>query len=323
MRYLLTLLAALFLITGCSQRQYFEPEDSVGFDQDSKSMGAEIISFNRDGATLDNGQVITKQGILKEKLPEGYEFINVVDGKVIATDNKSKILIGQKEIEIGSVIVAATFKDDILALVHSNNAISLYDLRTDKVLFKEYLGKSFANDTRIANPYFMSNIVLFPALDGRVSVVSLQNYKVVRNITVDADGRFNNIIFLNVVNDTLVAATANKIISVGDGVLNIKKYEIRDVIAHGNNLYIATIDGQIIKTDISLNIADRKKYQFAKIYALAFGESLYALESQGYLINISEDFKSDTIYDFSFDEEEKVIAQGNTIYFGNDYIKLK
>lgn len=323
MKYLLTLIATLFLITGCSQRQYFEPEDSVDFEQDSKSMSAEITTFNRDGATLDNGQIISKQGILKQKLPEGFDFVNISEGKIISTNNLDKIAIDSEIIEIGSVIIAATIKDDIMALVHSNNAISLYDLRAKKTLFKEYLGKSFANDIRVANPYFMSNIVLFPALDGRVAVVSLQNYKIVRNITVDADGRFNNIIFLDVVNDTLVAATANKIISVGDGILNIKKYEIRDVISAGNSLYIATIDGQIIKTDISLNIANRKKFQFAKIYALAFGESLYALESQGYLINLSDDFSKETIYDFSFDEEEKVIALGNTIYFGSEYIKLK
>lgn len=323
MKYLLFLVATLFLITGCSQRQYFDPEDSHSFDQDSKSIGSEIIAFNRDGATLDNGNIITKNGVLPHTLKEGYEFINISEGKVISTNNIDKIAIDTQVIEIGSVIIAATLKDDLLALIHSNNAISLYDLKTNKTVFKEYLGKSFANDIRTANPIFMSNIILYPALDGRVSVLSLQNYKIVRNITVDADGRFNNIIFLNVVNDTLVAATANKIISVGDGVLNIKKYEIRDVISHGTNIYIATIDGQIIKTDISLNVSDRKKYQFAKIYSLAFGESLYALESQGYLINLSEDFKKDTIYDFSFDEEEKVIAIGDTIYFGSDYIKLK
>ena len=323
MKYLLTLVAALFLITGCSQRQYFDPEDSESFNQDSKSMGSDIIAFNKDGATLEDGKVITKKGILANKIPEGYEFLNIVDGKVIATNNFDKISIDNEIHEMGSVIIAASIKDGLLALIHSEDAISLYDMATKKTVFKEYLGKSFANDVRIANPYFMSNIVLFPGLDGKVVVVSMQNYKVVRNITVDADGRFNNIIFLDVVNDTLVAATANKIISVGDGVLNIKKYEIRDVIAHGNDVYIATIDGQIIKTDISLNIADRKKYQFAKFYALAFGDSLYALESQGYLINISEDFKKDTIYDFSFDEEEKVISVKDTIYFGSDYIKLK
>ncbi len=36
-------------------------------------------------------------------------------------------------------------------------------------------------------------------------------------------------------------------------------------------IYIATVDGQIIKTDISLNIMDRRKYKYAKFYALAYG----------------------------------------------------
>ena len=198
-----------------------------------------------------------------------------------------------------------------------------YDLRDGKILFKEYLSKSLANDNRIAAPYFMSNLILFPTLDGKIIVVSAQNYKILRNIIVDADSQFNNIIYLNVVNDTLIAASSKKIISVGDGVLHIKEYDLRVIISHGTDIYLATIDGQIIKTDISLNVMDRKKYKFAKIYALAFGDSLYALESQGYMINISEDFKTDKIYDFSFDEEDKVIAFGDTIYINDEYIKLK
>jgi hypothetical protein len=323
MKHLLFLIITLFIITGCSQRQYFEPEDSKSFNQDSKNMSAEIEAFNADGATLDNGQVISKRGITKTVLPEGYEFLNVSEGKLIATNNKDKVFIDGEIIDLKNVVIAATLKDDLLAMLFSDNAIVLYDLKDKKVVLKEYMEKSFANDVRIANPHFMSNIILFPTLNGKVVVVSKQNYKIVRNITVDADGRFNNIIFLQVVNDTLVAATANKIISVGDGVLNVKSYEIRDVISHGTDIYIATIDGQIIKTDISLNVQDRKKYQFAKVYALAFGESLYALESQGYLINISEDFQTDNIYDFSFDEDEKVISIDDTIYFGSEYIKLK
>jgi hypothetical protein len=41
------------------------------------------------------------------------------------------------------------------------------------------------------------------------------------------------------------------------------------------------------------------------------------------MVNISEDFKSDKIYDFSFDEEDKVIVFDDTIYIDNEYIKLK
>ncbi|WP_419763772.1 MAG: hypothetical protein ACNI28_08185 [Arcobacter sp.] len=323
MKHLLILISAIFLFTACSKKQYFEPEDTTSFNQDSKSISSSIKSFNRDGATLDNGQFISSKGVSNIKLAEGFEFLNLNEGKVISTNIKDKIFVGKKEIVTNTAVVAASMKDDILALVNSDNSIMAYDLRDGKILFKEYLSKSLANDNRIAAPFFMSNLILFPTLDGKILVVSAQNYKVVRNIIVDADNKFNNIIYLNVVNNTLIAASSKKVISVGDGVLNIKEYDLRDIIAHGTDIYLATIDGQIIKTDISLNIMDRKKYKYAKFYALAFGSSIYALESQGYLVNISEDFKTDKIYDYSFDEEDKVIVFGDTIYIHDEYIKLK
>ena len=37
----------------------------------------------------------------------------------------------------------------------------------------------------------------------------------------------------------------------------------------------------------------------------------------------NEDFKSDKIYDFSFDEEDKVVVFGDTLYYDDKYIKLK
>jgi len=323
MKHLLILISAIVLFTACSKKQYFEPEDTFSFNKDSKSINSDITSFNRVGATLDNGQFISEKGVSEIKLPEGYEFLNLNEGKVIASNNKDRILVGTKEIVLNSIVVAATMKNDIVSIVNSDNSIMAYDLRDDKILFKEYLTKSLANDTRIAAPYYMSNLILFPTLDGKVIVVSAQNYKVVRNIIVDADNQFNNIIYLNVVNNTLIAASTKKIISVGDGVLNVKQYDLRDIISHGTDIYLATIDGQIIKTDIMLNALALKKYKFAKFYALAFGDSLYALESQGYMVNISEDFKTDKIYDFSFNEEDRVIAFGDTIYIDNEYIKLK
>jgi len=323
MKHLLILISAIVLFTACSKKQYFEPEDTSSFNQDSKSISSSIKSFNRDGATLDNGQFISSKGVSNIKLPEGFEFLNLNEGKVISTNIKDKIFVADKEIVTNTAVVAASMKDDILALVNSDNSIMAYDLRDGKILFKEYLTKSLANDNRIAAPFFMSNLILFPTLDGKILVVSAQNYKVVRNIIVDADNKFNNIIYLTVVNNTLIAASSKKIISVGDGVLNIKEYDLRDIISHGNDIYLATIDGQIIKTDIMLNALALKKYKYAKFYALAFGSSIYALESQGYMVNISEDFKTDKIYDYSFDEEDKVIVFGDTMYINDEYIKLK
>ncbi|TLP39589.1 hypothetical protein [Arcobacter arenosus] len=323
MKNLLLFVSLVFILAGCATKEHFEPEDTIGsYDNTKANLSAQITSMNKDGATLDNGEIITKRGLSKFKIPEGYNFLNISDDKVISSNYKDKILIDKQEIEVSGVVVAASLKDNKLALLYSDNSIELRDIAENKTLLKEYFNHSFVNDTRIANPYFMSNIVLFPTLDGRIIVVSSTN-KIVKNIVVDPDGQFNNITFLDVINDTLVAATANKVISVGDGVLNLKNYNVRDIIAHGSYIYIATIDGQIIKTDISLNIIQRKKYKYAKVYALAYGTSLYALESQGYLINISDDFKSDAVYDFGFDNERKVIALGDTIYYDDEYIILK
>lgn len=323
MRVVFTLIAAIFLITGCSSKQYFEPEDTRSFSGDTESLSSAIVSFNRDGATLEEGEVISEKGQSTTTLMEGFTFINHSENGIISTNNKDQIAIGDQIIEIGSIVIAASIKNGILALVHSDNSVSAYDLKDNKTIFKEYYSKSFVNDVRIANPIFMTNIILFPTLDGKVIIVSSQNFKVIRAINVDASGKFNNISFLDVVNNTLIAATASKIVSVGDGVLNVKSYDIRDVISHGTDIYIATIDGQVIKTDISLNVQNRTKFKFAKIYSLVYGTSLYALESQGYLINISDDFQTETIYDFSFDEDDKVIAIKDTLYIGDEYIKLK
>ncbi len=324
MRHLLLLTGLVFILAGCAGKEFFEPTSTDGkYDSKETVLNANIASMNKDGATLNSGEIITKRGVSKFKIPKDFTFLNLSEDIVISSNYKDTVLLNEKEIKVNGVVVAASLKDNKLALLFSNNSIGLYDIETDKILLKEYFPHSFVNDTRIANPYFMSNIILFPTLDGKIVVVAEANNKIVKNIVVDADGQFNNIIFLNVINDTLVAATANKVISVGDGVLNIKDYNIRDIISKDDNIYIATIDGQIIKTDISLNIMNRKKYKYAKIYALAFGSSLYALESQGFLINISDDFENDKIYDFKFDNKKRVIALDDTIYYNDRYIILK
>lgn len=326
MKILLTFIAALLLLTGCSQKKYFEPEDTEGsYKIDTKDISDDIIGFNRSGATLENGHVITKEDLKDFQLPEGYEFINYSEGKVIATNNKNKLLINDEKhiINVEGIIVAATLKNNTLAMIFSDNTLALYDIEKKKYLLKEYQTESLANDTRITNPIFMTNIVLFPTLDGKVVVIGIKENKIVKNIVVDANGTFNNIIFLSVVNDTLIAATANKIVAIGTNSVNLKEYEVRDVISNKNDIYVATIDGQLIKMDSTLNVIAKKKYKFAKIYALAFGTSLYALESQGFLINVDENFLKDRIYDFSFDEEAKTIGLKNRFYIGNEYLEVK
>ncbi len=326
MKYILTSVLALFLFTACSGKKYYEPENtSTNIELNKESMSSSITSMNKIGATLENKKIITKAGISDYKLPEGFDFLNLTeDGRVISTNYIDRILIGKEEKIINDVIVAASLKDGKLALIYSNNTIELIDIKTSKTLFKEYLPLSLANDTRITNPYFMGNLILFPTLNGKVIIVSSINNESVKNISVDPDNEFNNIISLNVIESTqtLIVASPNKIVSISPKEILSKEYEIRDIIVNKEDVYLATIDGQIIKLTGNLEEVAKKKYKYAKIHALAFTDSLYAVESQGFLININDNFKDDTIYKFSFDNEERMIAIGNKVYFDSKYITL-
>jgi hypothetical protein len=326
MKYLLISLSAIFLFTACSGKKYFEPENvSSNIELNKESLSSSIESMNKIGATLENKQIVTDKGISSFKLPENFEFLNVsADGKIIATNYINKILIGDEERVVKDVVVAASLKDNKLALVYSNNTIELIDIKTNKTLYKEYLPISLANDTRITNPYFMGGLILFPTLNGKVIIVSANTNESVKNISVDPDSEFNNIISLNVIESTqtLIVASPNKVVSISPKEIIAKNYEVRDIIVKNDDVYLATIDGQIIKLTPSLVEVAKKKYKYAKIHALAFTNSLYAVESQGFLINLNQNLTDDEIYKFSFDNKERMIAIGNKIYYGSKYITL-
>ncbi len=326
MKYILMTLSVLLFFTACSGKKYFEPEDtSSNIRLNDESIGSSIKSMNKIGATLEDNRIITNKGISQMKLPEGFEFLNTTDtGKIIATDYINKLLIGDEVKVLKDVVVAASVRDNKLAVVYSNNTVELMDMSTNKTLFKEYLTISLANDTRITNPYFMNGLILFPTLNGRVLIVSTTNYEVIKNITVDPDSRFNNIISLNVIEDlqTLIIASPNKIVSISPKETIVKDYTLRDIIVVKDRIYIATVDGQIIKLNPSLEQLAKKKYKYAKFHAIAFTNSIYAVESQGYLINIAEDFSKDTVYKFSFNNEKRMINMGNKIYFDHNFITL-
>ena len=326
MKSILISTLALVLFTVCSGKKYYEPkETSDDIELNKSSIGSSIKSFNRIGGTLEDNKFITKAGVSNTELPEGFQFLNTTeDGKIIATNYIDKILIGNEEKPMKDPIVAASVKNNKLAVIHSNNTMELIDLTSNKTLFKEYLPISLANDTRIANPLFFGNLILFPTLNGRVLIVSSTNNEQIKNIAVDHEHEINNIIELGVIENeqTLIVASSNKIVSISPKEILSKNYRIRDVVVSGKDIYVATIDGQLIKLSSSLEEVAKKKYKYAKVHTLAFTNSLYAVESQGFLINIDKDFKKDTVYDFSFDNEERMIAIGNTIYYGSDKIIL-
>ena len=145
MKYLLIL--GLIIFTGCSNKKYFEPEkysDKTNFQ--ISNMGTSIKSKNSIGATLNDSRIISVDGISTNKIQNNFTFINMYNDKVISSNYKDLLNIDQKVIKTKEAVVAATIKNNILAIIYSNNSIELYDLEKDQTMFKEYLPISLANE---------------------------------------------------------------------------------------------------------------------------------------------------------------------------------
>lgn len=316
----------LTIFVGCSSKQYFEPKNISGsYNENKKEVPSEIKTFNADGATLKNYKFITFDGVSKNILPSGYKFLNKVDGKILASNKKGNLLIDTKNniIFFKQNIIAASIRDNLVALVFEDNSFAIYDLENKKFKFKEYSKISFTNNIKIANPIFLDDIVLFPSLNGKLVIANSNTFKLVKTISIDPDNQINNVIYLKVIGNTMVAATSNKILILGNDMFSVKSYSINNVVSDDKYIYISTIEGNLVKLNLSLDELASKKFKFAKFYTLGVGKSLYALESQGYLIKIDKNFKSSIVYNFSFDESSKVIAIENMLYFNNSSIKLK
>ena len=328
MKLVLNLLLVVSIFIGCSSKQYFEPENTYDLDTNIMELENSIKVFNKDGVTLENNKFISKDGISKYSLPQGYNFLNKVNHTVLASNDKAQLLIkddsGKESIILFEYnVIAVSKKQNLLALLFSNNVVGLYNIDDKKFTFKEYLKSSVLNDIRIASPIFIDDIVLLPSLDGKIVVTSIETKKIIKTINVDPNSKINNIIYLNTFGDTMIAATSNKVISLLDGSFAVKDYDIKDIVASKSNVFVATLDGKIIKLDFTLDEQSVKKFKFAKIYALAYTDTLYALESQGYLIKLNDELTENKVYDFDFNENKKSIVLKDTLYFDSSYIKLK
>lgn len=327
----LILLASIFiaiLFQGCSTRKYYEPQNTSDNNIAIYDLGSSIKAINSDGATLDNDKFISQEGLSNEFLEKGYTFLNKNKGIILSTNDASLLAIRRNEntqkIQFDKNIVSATIENNLIAISFIDNSIALYDINKKKIVFKEYLTQSILNDIRITNPIFLTSLILFPTLDGKIVIVDKNKKSIYKVINFDPQSTIHNIIYLNAIGDNLVAATPNKIFSFINGRVKTISLDIKNAVVSNQNIYVSTLDGRVIKYDKELHYIDSKKFKFAKFYAMAYGtNSLYVLESQGYLIKIDKDFKNVTVIDFSFDNKEKVLTIDNTLYFEDSYIILK
>lgn len=319
------LFSVLFL--GCADKEYYKPEDTEDSISLTDRFDEPIIELSAETATLEDGTVLTKRGKLDVRFPEGYRFVFKNDEWSIALKTGGNLFAVKsanesKTLKLPKTAAAAALRGDLLAVVFADNELALYDFQSGELLFKEPATESTAVDMRIANPRFLNELVLFPTLDGKIVIVNADVKERVRTIIVSSEEYFNNIIYFNVINDTLFAATPFEIYTLGLKESRVK-LEVRDVVFTQEGGWVTTKQGEIVSLNPELEIITRQKFPFAHFLGLIVSdEAVYAVEKEGYMIISSKDLNTSKVYDISL-EDGYFFTSDDSFYFDNVYIKVK
>jgi hypothetical protein len=325
-----TVLALFFILfTGCGSKEYYVPESTVGDWEISGPMEGTIIDVTSNGAVLDNGDIVTKDALVKVALPKEHRFLSLSDGWVLSCSSDGNVTLNPMEaprsnveFELKKTVAAASVKDDILAVLFASNEMAIYSISTKELLFKEQGNAPIAVDSRIEDPYFMNDLVLFLTLDGKIVIVNTQAKKTIRSMIVSSEPHFNNVIHFNVAGNTLIAATPYKIFSLASKEVR-ESYELRDMVFKDNTIYICTKQGEIISLTPSLQKIASKKFKFAHFLGLIVTDDrVYALEKEGYLISLDRELLAFKVYDVDI-EDGFVFSANRTFFVNNVFYKVK
>jgi WD40 repeat protein len=326
--FIFTILFGLFF-GGCSSRQYYKPKQNISDDNFKYyNLKSTIIETNNKGAVLENFDYITSKGV-SSKVKDNFYLLNYQNDIKIFADLNSTIILKTnqeiKKIKFKQNVIFATAKDNLLALGFVDNSIALYDTTQNKMLFHTYFKKSVLNDTKIANPIILQTLILYPTLDGKVAIFGIKQNKIIKVMNIDPKSQINNIIFLYATEDSLIAATQNKLFSFIDGEVFTQELHITHIaVSNDSNIYLTTLDGRVFKYDKYLKKQNMIKFKFANFVGcmLDTNNNLILLESQGYIIKLSKDFKTKKIFQISFDESYKTLMLNNKIYFDDTIILI-
>ena len=331
MKYFLTglgIFGALF-IHGCSSKEVYKPEKVKGEWRSAGNLSAPLHSVSEAGAVLANGNLLTKQGEQKVKIPRDFHLLNISDGWVVTQNGANDLELIPEDgvgahvvLELKRTVAAATVQGDTIAVLFGNNEMALYSLQTKKMTFKESSNAPIAVDARIGNPKFLKDLVLFLTLDGKIVIVNIADKKLLRSIIIGSEEYFNNVIYLNMIENNMVAATGASVLALSQKESR-EKYEVRDIAYAEDGVWLTTKQGEVIALSPTLQYKAKKKFPFAHFVGISVqNDRVYVLEQGGYMIALSKNLLSYDVYDIDMDHDAVFVGDGK-IYFDDRYIEIK
>lgn len=325
----LSIIFFTIIFSGCgTKREYYEPKNIAGDIIYTNSLPAPIKSLSRDGATLENGQIITKDGLSKVTLEKGFSFVGKYDGKLISADDKGTLRVlntdGSKffETTFKQAVAVASIKNNILAVVDSSNTLYLVNTTNNKINFVSKQDEIFALDDRIAAPVFLNSLAVFPTLDGKIIIVDWKKGKKIRDLVISSDPFFNNVIFLSILNDKLIAATATRVLSISAKKTAFLDENVKNLVTYEDKIALMCKDGRIQILNLNLQVLKEKKFLFAVFVDGMSDGTLYAAERNGHLIRTDFNLEDTKVYKLPDEVEAPLFMANDTIFYDDHMTKL-
>jgi hypothetical protein len=320
--YIFLLSFFILLFTACSTKEVYEPKKLSNDWEKTTSMDESISDTSDNVALLENNKVLSRNGELNVTVAKDQRVISLSDHRVLSASIDGNVTLtstvdGTKEyLNLKKTIAGASVHDNLLAVLFANDDIALYDTKTKEILFKEQGGKVIANDMRIVNPYFLNDLVIFSTLDGKVIIVNSKLKKRLRTVIVSSDDYFNNVIYFNIADNKILAASSYKLLAMAQKELR-HKYEIRNIVFDGKLIYITTKQGQILALTPDLQVDSKIKLPFAHFLGMiSHKNKLYILEKEGYMIVVDKKTFNYTVHEV--DISDGFVFVGKNVFYVDD-----
>ncbi|MCX6051532.1 MAG: hypothetical protein NTZ60_03370 [Campylobacterales bacterium] len=326
--FVLLTLSILFF-GACSSKKVFEPKNVVGKWDKYGSSPKGVVDITSNVAMLENRTVLAKDTIIDIEIAKSYRLLAKSDGWIISSTIDGNLMLQfildkniVENFELKKTIASASIKNNMLAVLFADNEMALYNISTKELLLKEQGDPSLAVDSRITSPHFMGELVLFPTLDGKVVIINSKLKKKLRTIIVSSEEHFNNIIYFNVIDNKIIAATGNKILSIATKEER-EKYEIRTIAYDNKDIFLTTKQGEVVSITPDLKLNAKTKFPFAHFLGMiTTTDKVYLLEKEGYLIELSKDLKEQKIYKANIDNGY-VFTADKMFYVEDEFISVE
>lgn len=210
----------------------------------------------------------------------------------------------------------------MVVYILNNNTFGVYSMSSNRKIVESRSERTFAIDTRAANPMFIDNLAVMPMLDGKIIIVNAANTANAKVVYISSEKAFNNVIYLERMGNTMVAATPKRLITLGTAGKQEYTANISEVAIDKGRLYLFTKEGEIIALNSKLNVVASTKFKFAHYsVATAFSGRVYALDQQGSLIVLNSDLTKHKIYDLG-EVGEPAFITGAKLYKDGKTIEL-